>query len=53
MKSSEIREFMVGKFQVLFTVEDICGHNKLEELISPVITDAKNFGLCHSNPYKD
>ena len=25
VKSFDIREFVVGKFQVLFTVEDICG----------------------------
>uniref|UniRef100_A0A2N9G9A9 Reverse transcriptase domain-containing protein n=1 Tax=Fagus sylvatica TaxID=28930 RepID=A0A2N9G9A9_FAGSY len=27
-------------------MEDICGQNELEELISPVITDAENSGLC-------
>ena len=46
VKSSDIKQFVVGKFPVLFTVEDICGQNELEELISPVITDDENSSLC-------
>ncbi len=46
LKSSEIREFIVGKFKELFSEEDICYPSKLEDLIPSVITDGENSSLC-------
>ena len=41
MKVSEIREFVVGKFQEMFTAEEI-GSNELEDIIAPSITTEEN-----------
>uniref|UniRef100_A0A2N9HI48 Reverse transcriptase domain-containing protein n=1 Tax=Fagus sylvatica TaxID=28930 RepID=A0A2N9HI48_FAGSY len=46
LKSSEIREFIVGKFKELFSEEDICYPSKLEDLIPSVIIDGENSSLC-------
>ena len=45
VKLSEIREFMVGKFQHLFTEEVIEFPEDLENLISPVISEEQNSSL--------
>jgi hypothetical protein len=45
VKLSEIREFVVGKFQHLFTEEVIEFPEDLENLISPVISEEQNSSL--------
>jgi hypothetical protein len=46
MKCSEIRDYMVGNFQLLFSEEPISFPLDLENLISPMISDSKNILLC-------
>ena len=45
VKVSEIREFVVGKLQEMFTAEEI-GSNELEDIIAPSITAEENSILC-------
>jgi hypothetical protein len=45
VKVSEIREFVVGKFQEMFTAEEIAS-NELEDIIAPSITAEENSLLC-------
>jgi hypothetical protein len=45
VKVSEIREFVVGKFQEMFTAEEI-GSNELEDIIALSITAEENSLLC-------
>uniref|UniRef100_A0A2N9FSF1 Uncharacterized protein n=1 Tax=Fagus sylvatica TaxID=28930 RepID=A0A2N9FSF1_FAGSY len=45
VKVLEIREFVVGKFQEMFTAEEIAS-NELEDIIAPSITVEENSLLC-------
>jgi hypothetical protein len=45
VKVSEIREFVIGKFQEMFTAEEI-GSNELEDIIASSITIEENSLLC-------